>query len=417
MKVIIDSGHGGKDSGAVAFGVKEKDLNIIFSNLLASKLEALNITVDRSLIVDKYFNPAELTNLIKKSGADLCISVHNNAFNGTVRGTEVIHSIHTDGTLANLVFDEIKKTGFPTRRVFSKESTVPSNNNQDYYYIIRLTYPEVETVIIEFGFMDNKEDFKILTDPEWQNRLTSAAALGISKYIYPKSNNTKTSILGDPILRPSQLKSALKSVNSNVDLNIVDIYYEISPIYGIKADLAFLQCIHETGWLRFTGVVKPDQNNFAGLGATGPNNPGLSFSSVKAGVEAHIQHLFAYATTYPIPSGRTLYNTRFSLVTRGSAPNWEDLNGKWAVPGNGYGENIVSMQKSILEKYLPSFPDDPPKSKPDKKPNHWSQPYHDELREIGLLNSDHSDTLTEPATKAMVLALISRLRKELIEND
>ena len=40
--------------------------------------------------------------------------------------------------------------------------------------------------------------------------------------------------------------------------------------------------------------------------------------------------------------------TRFSLVKRGVAPTLEQLNGKWAVPGNGYGESIASMIDSAV---------------------------------------------------------------------
>jgi len=413
MKVIIDSGHGGREPGAVAFGVKEKDINIIYANLLARELENLNIEVDKSLINDNYYSPNELTERIKKSGASICISCHNNSFNGTARGFEIIHSIHTEGALAKQVFDEVKKTNLHMRRIFSKKSTASSTINQDYYYIIRLTYPQVETIIIEFGFMDNKEDFEKLTDPKWQKRLTTATAIGISKYISSKTSTRKTNIIGEPLLRASQLKSSLLASNSSADPSIVDIYYNLARIYGIRADLAFIQCIHETGWLKFPGIVKARQNNFAGLGASSSANPGLSFPTVSAGVEAHLQHLYAYATKKSLPAGRTLHNPRFSLVIRGSAPNWEDLNGKWAVPGVGYGEKIVSMQKTILEKYLPTIPENPPLPKTE----HWAKPCHDELIRAGLLVNDHTDSLDEPASKAIVFCLINRLRKELTKND
>lgn len=45
--------------------------------------------------------------------------------------------------------------------------------------------------------------------------------------------------------------------------------------YGVKADLAFLQAMHETNWLKFTGAVKPGQNNFAGLGTAGGGNTSI----------------------------------------------------------------------------------------------------------------------------------------------
>jgi N-acetylmuramoyl-L-alanine amidase len=40
---------------------------------------------------------------------------------------------------------------------------------------------------------------------------------------------------------------------------------------------------------------------------------------------------------------------RFSLVTRGSAKNWTDLNGKWAVPGTTYGQSILSVYKRNIQ--------------------------------------------------------------------
>lgn len=405
MKIIIDSGHGGKEPGASGFGMKEKNLNLIFAKLLAVKLENLDLEIDSSLINDQYYSPGELTRRIKESGADICISCHNNAFNGSVRGFEVIHSIHSEGTLAKLMAEEVKTTGFPVRRVFSKESTAPSRVGKDYYYIIRDTYPQVETIIVEFGFMDNMEDYQRLTDPYWQDKLTAALTVAVNRYIN-SSIQSKTSILGKSILLPEQLKRALKKVNGSANMEIVDIYYDIAPIYGVKADLAFLQSVLETNWLRFTGIVKPGQNNFAGIGATGPNSSSLSFPTVKAGVEAHIQHLYAYASKSRVPEGRTLYDKRFYLVVRGSAPNWEDLNGKWAVPGIGYGERILDLQKMVLEKY------------PIKEStSHWAQESHDELRNAGLLLNDHTGTFDEPATKGILFALVNNLRRELMEDE
>ncbi len=410
MKIIIDSGHGGSDLGASGFGMKEKDLNLIYARLLAVKLENFNIDVDRSLINDNYYSPEELTNIIKKSDATLCISCHNNSFNSTVRGFEVIHSIHSKGILAKLIAEEVKKTDFPVRRVFSRESTAPSRAGKDYYYIIRDTYPEVETIIVEFGFIDNSEDFNMLTNSMWQDKLTAALTAGIKRYI-SFDIAVKTSIQGNPTLLPDQLKAALKAVNGTANKEIVDIYYNISPMYGIKADLAFLQCIYETNWLRFTGIVKPGQNNFAGIGA-GSNSSSLSFPTVEAGVEAHIQHLFAYATTMSIPAGRILYDKRFHLVERGSAPNWEDLNGKWAVPGIGYGEKIVELQKMVSEKYPMEVPDKPVTPSP-----HWAKISHDELRSAGFLLNDHTDTLDEPASKGVVFTLVNRIWKELMKDE
>lgn len=133
-------------------------------------------------------------------------------------------------------------------------------------------------------------------------------------------------------------------------------------------------------------------------------------------MEAHIQHLYAYATTEPIPQERILYDKRFHLVKRGSAPHWEDLNGKWAVPGIGYGERIVELQKMVFEKYFMEVPDSPVIPENPTAPN-WAQICHDELRQAGLLFNDHSDTLDIPASKGVVFCLVNNLRKEIMKNE
>ena len=122
---------------------------------------------------------------------------------------------------------------------------------------------------------------------------------------------------------------------------LVAIYLDEGAAQGVRGDIAFCQAVKETGYFQYGGSVKPEQNNFAGIGATSPVVGGASFPDARTGVRAQIQHLFAYAGT-----GATHYavvDPRFDLVKRGVAPRWVDLNGRWAVPGVGYGESILSL--------------------------------------------------------------------------
>lgn len=400
MKIIIDAGHGGSDPGAIAFGTMEKDLNLVLAEKLASKLQAAGYETDTSLLNDINYSSTALTDLINDSGATLCISCHNNSYNGNARGMEVIYSIHSDGGLARLILNRVAAAGYGIRSAYSRESIV--NPGTDYYFIIRQTYPAVETIIVEFGFLDNASDYALLTSPEWQDILTSAVVESVQQYA-PLEAPQKTPIMGETLLTALQLKLSLQDINPSADPSIVDLYYQIAGIYAIKADVAFLQSMLETNWLKFTGVVRPEQNNFAGLGATSSTNPGESFPTPAVGVEAHLQHLYAYATTAQLPAGRPLYDTRFSYVQRGIAPNWEDLNGRWAVPGIGYGQTILAMQNTINEKY-------PPEEPVPQEP-HWAKSCNDELLEAGLLLNDHTDTLDQTASEGMVLCLVNRLRK------
>jgi len=52
--------------------------------------------------------------------------------------------------------------------------------------------------------------------------------------------------------------------------------------------------IHETGYGMYGGDVVPEQNNFAGIGATGGGAPGIAFPTAEAGVMAQVAHIVAY---------------------------------------------------------------------------------------------------------------------------
>lgn len=131
------------------------------------------------------------------------------------------------------------------------------------------------------------------------------------------------------------------------------IFYEEANAEGVKAEVAFTQCMKETGFLKYGGDVLPNQYNFAGIGATGAVH-GASFKDVRTGIRAQIQHLKAYASTSPL--NNACVDPRFNLVTRNSAPyvEWlgikENPNGYgWATAKN-YGYDIVGMVKVLLSK-------------------------------------------------------------------
>lgn len=131
------------------------------------------------------------------------------------------------------------------------------------------------------------------------------------------------------------------------------IFYEEANAEGVKAEVAFTQCMKETGFLKYGGDVLPNQYNFAGIGATGGVH-GAKFKNVRTGIRAQIQHLKAYASTSPLKNA--CVDPRFNYVTRNTAPyvEWlgikENPNGHgWATAKN-YGYDIVGMVKVLLSK-------------------------------------------------------------------
>jgi hypothetical protein len=164
----------------------------------------------------------------------------------------------------------------------------------------------------------------------------------------------KASIAGQSALTAEQLTAFLFNKNTEPKINcpaleLAGFFIAEGGAEGIRGDIAFCQALLETGWFRFGGQVLPEQNNFCGLGAVNSGAIGMSarFDTPQSGVRAQIQHLKAYANAEPLVNERV--DPRFSLVTRGSAPCWEDLNGRWAVPGGEYGQNILRLYGEAVE--------------------------------------------------------------------
>lgn len=150
--LYIDAGHGGTDPGASGFGKSEKDWTLKMSIYQYNRLKSLGAKVGISRTSDKTLTNSGRTNAIK-SKYTYCISNHFNAFNGEARGVEVIHSIHTSGALAQRMADAItRSSGLPFRRIFDRKG-----NNGDYFFMHRQT-GSTTTLILEYGFIDNKKD-------------------------------------------------------------------------------------------------------------------------------------------------------------------------------------------------------------------------------------------------------------------
>jgi hypothetical protein len=153
-------------------------------------------------------------------------------------------------------------------------------------------------------------------------------------------------IMGKPTMTATAMEAFLFSRNAKPNIScttrqLAELFISEGNIEGVRGDIAFCQAIQETGWFRFGGDVKPEQNNFAGIGATGGGAGGAKFDTPQIGVRAQIHHLKAYASQDALVNANA--SPRFHLVTRGIAQRWIDLNGRWAVPGTTYGQSILKI--------------------------------------------------------------------------
>lgn len=174
-KVFLGVGHGGSDPGAVANGIKEKDLNLTIALACQAELARHDVTVLMSRIKDE---TEDLTERIKECNAfkpDLALDIHNNAGGGD--GAEVFYHYGggTGKTLAENILSEVVKIGQNSRGAKVKKNS----SGQDYFGFIRET--SCPAVIVESAFVDNKTDIKIIDTAEEQKVMGIAIAKGVLK--------------------------------------------------------------------------------------------------------------------------------------------------------------------------------------------------------------------------------------------
>ncbi len=132
-------------------------------------------------------------------------------------------------------------------------------------------------------------------------------------------------------------------------LDLAGYYVRYCAEAGLRADVLWAQMALETGYGAYGGDVSPQQNNFAGIGATGGGVAGVSFATAEAGVMAQVAHMVAYVyVNDPVQWANSTTDPRYDLVSpRGAAAVLADLNGRWAVPGTTYGQHIEDIVRRI----------------------------------------------------------------------
>lgn len=171
-KVFIGVGHGGKDPGATANKLKEKDLNLAIAQACNAELVRHGITTQMSRTKDEN---DDLTEEIKECNAfrpDLAVDIHNNAGGGD--GVEAYYTYKggTGKALAINILDEIVKIGQNSRGAKIRKNT----RGTDYFGFIRQT--TAPAVLVECAFIDTK-DVQIIDTAAEQKKMGVAIAKGI----------------------------------------------------------------------------------------------------------------------------------------------------------------------------------------------------------------------------------------------
>lgn len=169
--IVFDFGHGGSEPGSTwADGTKEKNYNL---KLGLKVLSIVDSYISNHLVIRRNDTTATLNeraNIINKYAKNFervdVYSFHTNAFNSKTRGIEILLSISNKGNdnewAINFMNEYSKKFKIPSRGIVKKESE--KYPGKDYYGLIRKTNSNVKVKILEFGFGDNKQDYKILAE-------------------------------------------------------------------------------------------------------------------------------------------------------------------------------------------------------------------------------------------------------------
>lgn len=306
IKVMIDPGHAPGNANKGANGFYEHAGMWNLSIKLKALLEKQGIAVE---LTRSQANDVSLTDRGNKAkGCDVFISQHSNAANKTARGVECFYSLRrgSDKTWANC---------------FSKDLSIIMNNNDrgaktkigenggDYFTVIRAAgLTDCKHIfLVENGFHDNLVDEAFLLLAENIDKIAIAQAKIICEIVGLKYTEKETTslhkIMGKPVIDKNKFivwweKQAIKPKLNCSFVELVNLFYEIGEIEGVRADFALCQAIHETGKFQFGGLVLPGQNNYSGLGATDSTKVGgaNSFLTPRDGVTAQIQHLKGYAS-------------------------------------------------------------------------------------------------------------------------
>ena len=199
--IIIDAGHGGEDGGAIAIDGKtlEKDINLSIAKKLNNILKSNNINTfmirdtDKS-IYKKDSNKKTLrrkkvedlrnrVNIANSNDKNILISIHQNKFpDESLKGIQIFYSENNEQSikLANFIKEDLEKNLNQTKFRENKKS------GKEVYLLNKVRIP---AVIIECGFISNKEELNNLITEDYQNKLAQYIFSGLKNFLDANISN------------------------------------------------------------------------------------------------------------------------------------------------------------------------------------------------------------------------------------
>lgn len=185
--VVLDPGHGGRDPGKVGEGdILEKDINLAVAGEVKKILKENGLEVimtrerDEMLCSEDAQNKKvedlkERIEIINSNEPAIAVSIHQNSFSDkNVKGAQIFYFTHSaEGKESAEMMQEEFLAAFP-------DNTRELKAN-DTYYLLKKT--EVPTLIVECGFLSNREEAGLLSEKDYQAQMAEAIAKGIESWV------------------------------------------------------------------------------------------------------------------------------------------------------------------------------------------------------------------------------------------
>lgn len=180
VDIVLDSGHGASDPGAIgAKGTIEKDINLAITLKIRDKLVAEGYSVGLTRETDTSLAPTKKKDMHWRrdfalaSRPQVFVSIHQNTFpDRAERGAQIWYSMNHPES-ANFAANMQEKLG----EVNSQNRRLPKRADNNIFLLRHLTMP---AILIECGFISNADEEWLLTQPEHQERLAECIKKGIA---------------------------------------------------------------------------------------------------------------------------------------------------------------------------------------------------------------------------------------------
>jgi N-acetylmuramoyl-L-alanine amidase len=195
--VVLDPGHGGQDSGAVCGGILEKDLTLDIAQRVDRLLQSQGIATLMTRVGDSYVSLADRAAVTNRARDCIFVSIHFNDGNKKIAttGIETYYAEHQVASVRPMMawFPFLQRTvseapnleseslaGFVQEAMVGRMQAVNRGTKAENFYVIANVH--APAVLIEGGFLSNKDDIAKLTQGDYREQLAAAISEGILRY-------------------------------------------------------------------------------------------------------------------------------------------------------------------------------------------------------------------------------------------